>query len=66
MTTQDEVRSTLLLRELLNGLLRNYPDAQWDATTRLCLEEANAHLGGEPIVWDLPAADEERHDATGQ
>lgn len=66
MTTQDVVRSTMLLRELVNGLLRNYPDAQWDATTRLCLEEANTHLGGEPIVWDLLATDEEKHDATGQ
>lgn len=66
MTTQDAVRSTTLLRELVNGLLRNYPDAQWDTTTRHCLEEANAHLGGEPIVWDLLATDEEKHDATGQ
>lgn len=62
MTIQNEARSTSLLRELVSVLLRNYPDEQWDATTRECLEEANAYLGEEPLVWDLTPLDEEEHD----
>jgi hypothetical protein len=66
MTTHDDVRSTMLLRELVSILLRNYPDTQWDASTRDCLAAANDHLGAEPIVWNLASTDEEKHDATGQ
>lgn len=36
---------------LVNYLLRNYPDDQWDDSTKEMIEDANAHLGGEPIKW---------------
>ncbi len=36
---------------LVSYLLRNYDDEQWDDSTREALEDANAHLGWEPIEW---------------
>ena len=52
MTTQNDVCSRSLLQALVNILLRNYPDAQWDAETRRCLAQAHAHVSGQPIIWD--------------
>ena len=40
-----------ILGQLTNYMLCNYNDDHWDSTTRELLEEANAHIGGEPIVW---------------
>ena len=36
---------------LVSYLLRNYEDDQWDDSTKEMIEDANAHLGGEPIKW---------------
>lgn len=44
---------------LVSYLLRNYDDSQWDYSTREALQDANAHLGGEPIEWNIEDDDED-------
>lgn len=48
-----ENHSTHLLDQLVSYLTRNYPDDQWDSTTRQLIEQAREHLGWPPIVWEI-------------
>lgn len=43
---------------LVNYLLRNYPDDQWDDSTKEMFEAANAHLGNQPIEWMVDGPEE--------
>jgi hypothetical protein len=45
-----------LLGELVSCLIRNYPDEQWDATTRELIEQAAKHLGSPDIDWPIEPA----------
>lgn len=38
--------------ELLNYLLHNYDDAQWDGETRYLMNDLHQSLHGERIVWE--------------
>ena len=43
---------------LASYLLRNYPDDQWDDSTKEMFEAANAHLGNQPIEWMVDGPEE--------
>ena len=43
---------------LVSYLLRNYPDDQWDDSTKEMFEAANAHLGNQPFEWMVDGPEE--------
>ncbi len=46
------------LSGLVSYLLRNYPDDQWDDSTKELFEAANAHMGNAPIEWMVDGPEE--------